>query len=395
MVRRRVAILTFGIGSGHLRAAEVLERALLDGGDDVEVQVLDAVELGRPWFVWFYVHSYWWMLRHAPGLWRRLFERRQSKRHRATAPEWFFRHGSAPLVKRLKAFAPHLVIVTEIGAAEIGALAKREGGFNAPLLGVQTDFQTELPWVQREIDVYCVGSEEARSQLIGWGISPNRIVACGIPVDPAFALPFDRAELRQALGLDAQRPVVLVMGGGMGPTPLDEIIQSLELCGLPLQVLAVAGHNGAMQTRLENLRGRVALDLHPFGWSDRIPELMAAADLLVTKPGGLTSAEALTSGLPMVLTHPIPGPEELHVRYLEEHRVAVCARSSAEIPQWVFRLLSDREHRVAMARRAREMGRPHATHAIAQVSRAMLDKDTYIDLLAAPPTRASESAYLM
>jgi processive 1,2-diacylglycerol beta-glucosyltransferase len=395
MLRRRLAILTLSVGSGHLRAAEVLERALADGGDDLEIQVLDAVELGRPWFVWLYVQSYWWMVRHAPGVWLHLFERRQRKRHGATAPHWVFRRGCAPLLKRLKAFAPHLVIATEIGAAEIAALAKREGWFNAPLLAVQTDFQTEPPWVQDEIDIYCVGSEGARRQLIGWGISPNRILACGIPIDPTFALPFDRPELLQALGLDARRPVVLVMGGGMGPTPLDEIIQSLELCGLPLQVLAVAGHDRDMQNRVQGLRGRLALDLHPFGWSERIPELMAAADLLVTKPGGLTTAEALTSGLPMVLTHPIPGPEERHVRYLEEHRVGVCARTLAEIPQLVYRLLCDREQLATMGKRARELARPDATHAVAQVSRAMLEKGSYIDLLAAPSTRSGESAYLM
>ena len=395
MIRRRIAILTLSVGSGHVRAAEVLERALTEGGEDVEVKTLDAIGLARPWFVWVYVQTYWWMLHYAPGLWRRLFERRQKKRHRSTAPHWMFRRGCAPVLQRLKTFAPHLVIVTEIGAAEIAALGKREGWFNAPILAVQTDFQTEAPWVQREIDVYCVGSDEAKTQLIGWGVSPNRILLSGIPIDPAFALPFDRRELLQALGLDARRPVVLVMGGGNGPVPLDQIIQSLELCGLPLQVVAMAGHDQSLRARLEGLRGKVALDLHAFGWSDRIPEFMAAAGLLITKPGGVTSAEALATGLPMVLTHPIPGPEERHARYLEELGVAVRAYSSAEIPQIVFRLLSSHERLTEMSRRARELARPDAAHAIAQVSRALLEKGSYIELLATPPPRSGESAYLM
>lgn len=395
MIRRRIAILTLSIGSGHVRASEVLERALSEGGDDVEVQILDAINLGRPWFVWLYVHTYWWMLHHAPGLWRRLFERRQKHRHRTTAPAWVFRRGCAPLLRRLSSFAPHLVIATEIGAAEIAALGKREGWFSAPILAVQTDFQTEPPWVQREIDVYCVASEMAKSQLIGWGVSPNRILLCGIPIDPAFALPFDRQELLQALGLDPRRPVVLVMGGGMGPMPMEEVIQSLELCGMPLQVMVIAGHDQSLLARLERLRGKVALTLHIFGWSDRIPEFMAAACLLITKPGGVTSAEALAAGLPMVLTHPIPGPEERHSAYLEGLGVAVRAYNSPEIPQIVFRLLSASDRLAAMARRAREVARPDAAHAIAQAGRALLEKGTYIDLLATPPARSGESAYLM
>jgi len=392
---KRIGILTLSVGSGHVRAAEVIQRALLDGGDNVEVRTLDAVALARPWFRWVYVESYWWMLRYAPGLWRRLFERRQRKAHRATAPRWVFRRGCVEVLRQLKAFAPHLVIATEIGAAEIAALGKREGCFNSPILAVQTDFQTEPPWVQREIDVYGVGSEEAKAQLIGWGVSPHRIVFCGIPIDPAFGLVFDQAEVRRALGLDPRRPVILVMGGGMGPAPLDEIIQSLEGCGLPLQVLAVSGRDRAVKARLEGLRARIALDLHILGWSNNIPELMSAADLLITKPGGVTIAEALAVGVPLLLTHPIPGPEERHVRYLERNGVAVQARSLAEIPQLAYQLLSSPEKLAERARRAHELARPDAAHAIAQVGRALLETATYIDFLAPPPARSGESAHLM
>jgi processive 1,2-diacylglycerol beta-glucosyltransferase len=392
---KRIAILTFSVGAGHVRAAEVIQRALLDGGGNVEVRSLDAVELARPWFRWLYVDSYWWMLRHAPGVWRRLFERRQRKAHHATAPQWVFRRGCAEVLRQLKAFAPHLIIATEIGAAEIVALGKREGYYNSPILAVQTDFQTEPPWVQREIDVYGVGSEEAKAQLISWGVSPNRVVLSGIPIDPAFGLAFDKAEVSRALGLDPHRPIVLVMGGGMGPAPLDEIIQSLERCGLPLQVLAVSGHDQAVKARLEGLRGRIALDLHVFGWSDNIPELMSAADLLVTKPGGLTIAEAVAVGLPMLLTHPIPGPEERHVRYLEQNGAALRARSLQEIPHLAYQLLSRPEKLAEMARCSRELARPEAAHAIAHVARALLETATYIDFLAAPPARSGDSAYLM
>lgn len=387
--------MTLSVGWGHVRAAEVIERALLDGGENVEVRTFDAIEKARPWFRWLYVDTYWWMLRHAPGLWRRLFERRQREAHRATAPHWVFRRGCAETLRQLKAFSPHLVIATEIGAAEIAALGKREGWFNSPILAVQTDFQTEPPWVQREIDVYGIGSEESKAQLIGWGVSPNRVVLCGIPIDPAFALAFEESEVLRALGLDPRRPVVLVMGGGMGPAPLDEIIQSLERCGLPLQVLAVSGRDQALKPRLESLRGKIALDLHVFGWSDSIPELMTAADLLITKPGGVTTAEALAVGLPMLLTHPIPGPEERHVRYLEQNGAAVQARRLEDIPRLVAQLLNNPEKLAEMARRARELARPEAAHAVAHVARALLEKATYIDFLAPPPTRSGESAYLM
>jgi len=392
---KRIFILTLSVGTGHVRAAEVLQRALYDCIDPVEVRLLDALKVAHSWFLALYVRPYWWLLRRAPGVWRWLFERRQKRLHRATAPRWVFRRGCNEVLEQLKAYAPHLVIANEIGAVEIAALGKREGWFHAPILAVQTDFQAEPPWVQAEVDVYCVGSEEARSQLVNWGTSPNRILVCGIPVDPVFVLPFDKKELRRALGLDARQPVVLVMGGGMGPAPLDAIVGSLESCRFPLQVLAVAGHDRMLKQALEHLRRKVALSLHVFGWTDNIPELMGVADLLISKPGGLTVAEALSAGLPMIVTHPIPGPEERHVRYLVQLGAAVQAKTLEEIPQLVTQMLSNPESLSEMSRRQKDLSRPDAAHAIAQVGKALLEKGTYIDLLATRPARFGESTYLM
>jgi processive 1,2-diacylglycerol beta-glucosyltransferase len=378
-----------------LRASETVQRALYDARDPVEVKVIDALDSAQRWFRWVYVESYWWMLRNSPGMWRRLFDWRQRKLHASTAPDWVFRRGCKNVLRQIKEYAPRLMIVTEIGAAEIAALGRREGWFNAPILAVQTDYQTEPPWVQPEIDAYCVASEEARAQLIAWGVQPNRILLSGIPVDPAFALPFDKMELLPALGLDARRPVVLVMGGGMGPVPLDRVVSSLEHCNAPMQVLAIAGHDRLLRHRLEMMRGKLAVDLHLFGWTDNIPELMAVSDLVITKPGGLTAAEALASGLPMILTHPIPGPEERHVRYLCHNGVALHAKTLLDIPLLVSRLLASPQELGEIRRRTAEWSRPDAAHAVAQVAMAMLEKDTYIDLFATPSPRAGESAYLM
>jgi processive 1,2-diacylglycerol beta-glucosyltransferase len=137
------------------------------------------------------------------------------------------------------------------------------------------------------------------------------------------------------------------------------------------------------------------MDLHSFGWTENVPELMAVSDLLITKPGGLTTAEALAAGLPMILTHPIPGTEERHVRYLRQNGLALHAETLNDIPRLASSLLASPEELDDFRRRAREWSRPDAAHAIAQVAFALLEKATYIDLLATPPPHAGESAYLM
>jgi processive 1,2-diacylglycerol beta-glucosyltransferase len=295
----------------------------------------------------------------------------------------------------MKAYAPHLVIVTDMVTAEIAALGRRERWFHAPILAVQTGFETETPWVQDEIDAFCVASEAARAQLISCGVLPSRVLLCGIPVDPAFALPFDKDEVKQALGLDLRRPVILAMGRGTGPMPLDRVVSSLELCNAPMQVLAVAGHDRVLHGRLELLRGRLAMDLRLFGWTENMPELMAVSDLLIVKAGGLTAAEALSAGLPMVLTRPLSGPEEGHVRYLSQKGVALYAETLNDIPRLASRLLSSPDELRELQRRSREWSRPDAAYAVAQVATALLEKATYIDLLTKPPQRSGESAYLM
>lgn len=392
---KRVAILTLSVGAGHLRSSQAIHQALHDGADDLDARTLDVLDSAKPWFHRLYVRPYWWMVQHAPWAWRKLFEWREQKRHEATAPDWVFRRGCRDVLGQLRAFRPHLLIATEIGAAELAALGRREGWFKAPILAAQTDYLTELPWVKPEIDVYCVGSDEAKRQLAGWGVSTNRILTCGVSIDPAFTLNFDRTELRRALGLDPRRPVVLVMGGGMGPAPLDAIIRSLEVCRQPIQVIAVAGRNRSVFERLQALRRQIALDFRIFGWTENIPELMGAASLLVTKPGGVTTAEAMAAGVPTILTCPIPGTEERHLRMLVRGGVAIEAHRPEEIPVLVSRLLENPEESEKLVKRAKELSRPDAAYAVAQVARALMDKATFIDLLAAPSPCSSDSAYVM
>lgn len=392
---RRIAILTLNVGGGRLRASQAIHQALYDGADNVEVRTIDALELAEPWFLRFYVYPRRRRARCATRFWRRLSDWRKQKQLWKTAPDWAFRRGCRVVFARLRDFRPHVVVVTGATAAELAALGRHGGWFDAPIVAVQTDFFAERSWARKEIDIYCAGSEEGKRQLISWGVSANRIVSCGVPVEPAFALRFQRAELRRALGLHVNRSVVLVMGGGMAPAPLETIIRNLEMCRQPIQVVVVAGHHRASRLRLEALRRQLALDLHVFGWSDSIPELMGAADLLITSPGGVTISEALAAELPMILAPPISSTEEAHFKFLTERGVGMSVARAEGIPLLVSDLLDDPKQLEVLSMRQRDMARPDAAYSVAQIARALLDKATYIDLLAAPMPAPGESAYLM
>jgi processive 1,2-diacylglycerol beta-glucosyltransferase len=392
---RRIAILTLSAGAGELQASRAIHQALHDGADDVEARTIDLLDLAEPWFRRSYVHPRCLLMRRAPAVWRKLFDWRQRKRLVKIFPDGLLRRGCARALNRLQLFRPHLVIAATTWAARLAALGRRQGRFDAPILAVQTAFCSEPSWAESGIDVHCVGSEAAKGQLISWGVSAHRIVTCGVPVDPAFALSFDRAELRRAFGLHPDRPVVLVMGGGIRPAPLDTIIRSLEMCAHPIQVLALTARDCNLKCRLEAMRGQLALDLRVFGWTESVQELMGAADLLITRPGGLVTSEAMAAGLPMILGFPAPGMEEAHLSFLLERNLAVAAKSPEEVTRLVSALLDDPSHLEALSACGREMARPDAAYAVAQVARALLEKASYIDLLAAPLPASGESAYLM
>jgi len=392
---RRIAILTLSAGAGELEASRAIHQALHDGADDVEARTIDLLDLAKPWFLRSYVYPRWLLMRRAPSVCRKLFEWRQNKRLLKIFLDRLLRRGCERALNHLRLFRPHVVIATEARAARLAALGRREGWFDAPILAAQTSFCAEPSWAENGIDLHCVGSEAAKGQLISWGVSAHRIVNCGIPVDPAFALSFDRAELRRAFGLHPDRPVVLVMGGGVRPAPLDSIIRSLEMCTHPIQVLALTARDCNLRLRLEAMRGQLALDLRVFGWSESVPELIGAAELLITRPGGLVTSEAMAAGLPMILGFPAPGMEEAHLKFLVERNVAVAAKSTEEITRLVSGLLDDPKRLQALSARGREMARPDAAYAVAQAARALLEKASYIDLLAAPLPASGESAYLM
>jgi processive 1,2-diacylglycerol beta-glucosyltransferase len=193
-------------------------------------------------------------------------------------------------------------------------------------------------------------------------------VATGIPVDGRFAAPVDRAAARRALGLRGDAPVVLLMGGGAGVMPMAELVEALEGLARPLQLVAVAGRNEGLLTRLAGLAGRLwHCSLRPLGFVDNVDVLMGAADLLVSKPGGLTAAEALARGLPLVVYRPIPGQEEANTSFLTAGGAAVRVESAAELAALAGGLLADDGALGAMQAAALRLGRPGAAAAVARL----------------------------
>jgi processive 1,2-diacylglycerol beta-glucosyltransferase len=311
--RPRVLILTLHHGSTHVRISRALEKALLHLRPNLKVEVVDALALCAPWFRAYY-NSYEIPLKYWPGLWDYI-ERRQHQGE-TSGPWWLYRLGARPLFRYIEAFAPDVVAATEVGLGEIAVIHKRDAGARYSLVGMQT-FAYERPWAQPEVDLFVSYPGEVAAQIRSLGVPPERILECGVPVDPAFSLCPNRSALRTRLGLRHDLPVLLVNFGGSGKGKPREVVSELQKVQQPFQVVFISRRDESLRKELLRLCAGMA-HARVLSWVDNMHEWMAAADLLVSRAGGGIVAESLNCGLPILVFDAPPGNERRFCQLIEE-----------------------------------------------------------------------------
>ena len=368
----KALVITLSFGSGHVRAARAVADELSHQAPDSHVVLIDALAECRSFFRACYEWPYWLMLRYAPSLWDRLSTARVSQKHESTAPTWAFRLGCPKVFSTIRSFDPDVIVAVEVAAGEMAAIARRLRLTQAPILSVITDYESEPIWVQPEVDAFTAPDESVRAELISWGAPANRISICGIPIDRGFDTSHDLKAVRLRYGINNNAPVVLLMGGGMGPTRMHQVAEQLCESNAPMQIVAIAGKDRRAQRRLERATAKPPVSLRVVGWTDEVAALMQVATLLVTKPGGLTISEAALSSLPVVFFDPIPGAEFVNAKRMVDAGAALIAQGPVETARVVVSLLQNEESTAAMAMRSNKMARPIARKEIARLALDLL-----------------------
>jgi processive 1,2-diacylglycerol beta-glucosyltransferase len=358
----RILIVSASAGAGHTRAAQALEAAA-EPAD--EVRHVDVLDFTASAYKKAYVGSYLEMVDRAPALWGYLYK--SSDRLERSISDRFTRFfdklNFAAFRRAVREFAPDVLLATHFLPAQIFESKRRRGRDLFPIAVVVTDFDVHAFWVQKTVDAYLVASEELRAVLAGRGILEERIFVTGIPVLPPFGVRHDAAALRALFGLTEHPHTVLLMGGGAGVGTMLDAARAVLSAG-PVQLLAVAGRNAELKRELEALEVPRVSRLLAFGFVERIWELMAVADLAVTKSGGLTTAECLAMGLPMVVRDPIPGQEERNCDFVLESGAGLRANGLASLQYKVAALMGDPPRLAAMREAAGRAGRADAAAAV-------------------------------
>lgn len=364
--KKKILIMSTSAGTGHVRAAEALAKAFQAAPEVAEVVNNDALQYTNRMFREFYSTLYTKLVKESPeflGWW-----------YEASDEPWrtdrfrllFDRLNTGPLVDFILGYAPDVVVCTHFMPAGIISqlIAKRK--ITASLSIVVTDLDFHAMWLSRTFHRYFVALDETKAHLEALGLPPERITVSGIPVDTAFSQPVDAAAVRAKFRLDPAKPTILVSAGALGVGPAEAVVERLLKLKTDAQVLMVCGKNAELKEEIENVTAARAGMFRVLGFTHEMHALMQVSTLFVGKPGGLTTAEAMVCGLPMVIVSPIPGQEERNSDHLLEKGAGIKVNDLALLPYKVDLLLNDPARLAAMRANTARLGRPDAARTIVE-----------------------------
>ncbi len=363
---KKVLLLSASAGAGHLRAAEAIEKAFQQtkNAESREVRHIDVLNYTNKVFRHLYSKAYIDLVNKLPEVpgwvYDKLDKPWKNERRRLALDKL----NTRPFVKLLREYHPDLIVCTHFLPAEIVSWLKAKERLSSRQVIIVTDFDVHAMWLVHHYERYFVALDEARAYLEALGIPPNKITVSGIPIDPVFAQKKDKQQMRLKHGLAPDRTTILLSAGGFGVGSVDALIASLLPLQHRAQVVAICGRNEELHKRLTKLAARAKADtpvlLKPFGYTKEMDELMAASDLVLGKPGGLTTSEALAKSLVFVIVNPIPGQEERNSDHLLEGGVAIRCNNLPTLSYKLDRLLGDPHRFASMQASAKRMGRPNA-----------------------------------
>lgn len=346
---------------GHSSAANAVGAELRAIEPRAQTPVVDSYEYAALVVSRIVSDGYLRMVKTIPQLYKYIYNRAERATEVGRFRTWAHQFTASNLRPLMLRERPDAVVCTH--AFPCGAMAeyKRHYADAPPVVGIVTDFAVHGFWIHDNIDRYVVATESMREAMLARNVRPEVVAVSGIPVRREFVPTAESpAALRERLDIPGDRRVALLMGGGLGIAPMERMLCALESVHTPLAAVVIAGRNRRIGKRLSRAAESVDYPVRALGFVENVYDYMHAADVLVTKPGGLTTSEALVAKVPMVLCKPLPGQEERNARFLVESGAALRTRHIDELPQTLDALFADPVRRGQMIASAASLRRPRA-----------------------------------
>jgi len=367
MSAKRIVLMYISEVSGHHSATLAVEKAIRIINPTAEILNINAFNYTNPVSEKIVNRIYMGMIKTTPGVWDYLYDNPKIARKIEKIKNSINKFNSPKLKRLFDRFKPDVVACTQAFPCGMVAYYKKNFNSDLPLVAILTDYAPHSYWIYDKIDYYITPSEEVKARLVKKGVKPENIKTLGIPFDPEFNDNISKTEVMKRLGLSLNMPTILIMGGGQGLGPIKTIVASLEKTKMELQEIIVTGTNKRLYRSIKRKVKKYKKRVFVFGYARNINELMDISDIIITKPGGITTAEALAKKLPMIIVNPIPGQEASNAAYLTEQGAAIKVDDPKNINLVVEDLFSNPDKLDNMRKSSVGISKPNASLDIARL----------------------------
>lgn len=374
-MKKKILIAYATAGIGHKKASIAIKKAFDEiNPKDVETVLVDSLDYSHPFFKNFYLQLYLLAVNKFSSTWGFMYYLTDNffvnliVKYIRRLNNWL---NSRRLVEYLQKENFDVIVSTHFFASEVIGYLKKRGKLDSKLITVVTDYRLHSWWVAPCVDAYVVSNNDAKNDLVRWKVLADKIKVFGIPVEPVFSKHLDKDALKEKFGLKKDLFTVLVIGGGFGVGPIEEIVKSMSSVSKPVQIIVICGHNEELAKRITSIEVKDTVSVKAVGFVDNVYEFMEVADILISKSGGITVSESLAKELPMIVIAPIPGQETRNSNFLIQHGAAVKVARSSDIKGVIEYLISNPSKIVQMKEAIRKIKAPESSYDIAKFALSM------------------------
>ncbi len=370
---KNILIFYASYGGGHLNAAKSIAEYIINNYKDYSVELIDCMKYVNKTVEKVTTTAYREAAKKAPWVWGRIYNDSQKGplAHLSTRANKIM---AIKLLRLLRQKKPDIIISTHPFGSQMCSYLKRKHKIFAKIATIMTDFAPHDQWLIGKdfTDFYFVSNDNMKNYLIEKNIDSNKIFITGIPLSSRFLQKYDRKEILNNYQLEDGKLNILFFGGGefgLGKSKTFDILDSLIKIHENIQIIAIAGKNEKMKIKFDEIveKNNAQKRVKVLEFTDQIPELMSISDLVVSKPGGMTTTESLASNLPMIVINPIPGQEEENAKFLEEQGVCIWLKKDDDIDSVLTDLFKNPNKLTLMKLNASLLSKPNSTRDICKI----------------------------
>ena len=372
-----ILFLSVSIGEGHMKAAEAVKEIIDRKFPGSRTLIVDTFKYVNPIVDKLIIGSYLNAVKNTPRIYGMLYDMAESNGNISGFSRTVNKLLSFRIKNLINEFNPSIIVCTHPFPLQMLSDLKRDNRINVPIVSILTDFAAHSFWLHDNVDAYIVAHESMKRELVARGIPDEVVYTYGIPVSGSFLAKNDKATILNDFGLD-RKLTVLIMGGSLGFGEIRDTFLSLANCKKDLQVIVITGKNHELKKRLEEYSQHIEKKAKILSYTNRVADFMDISDFIITKPGGMTVAEALVKRLPIFIISPIPGHEEKNAHFLINSGAAVRISCVDEIDSILFQVLENPLRMGHMKEMAGYLARPNAGEDVVRLlERLSCEKPSY------------------